>query len=118
MEAKRVLIVDDEESARRALRMTLEHEGFIVEEAASGDEALTRWAGFAPSVIVSDNKMPGLSGLDIALHLKERVQIPVVIFSGHVDGELRDAAARLGVHVVEKPDLERLIVTVKKAAAL
>lgn len=114
----RVLIVDDEESARRALRMVLEHEGFVVEEASNGDDALRQWAGFAPSVIVTDNKMPGVSGLDIALHLKERVQIPVVIFSGHVDGTLRDAAGRLGVHIIEKPDIERLVATIKKVVWL
>ena len=60
-----ILIVDDEKNIRRTVRMVLEGEGYAVEEAASGEEALARLPDIAPDVILLDVQLPGISGLDL-----------------------------------------------------
>ena len=60
-----ILIVDDEKNIRRTVRMVLEGEGYAVEEAASGEEALARLPDIAPDVILLDVQLPGISDLDL-----------------------------------------------------
>ena len=59
----RILIVDDESNARTALAELLRDEGFAVEIAADGFKALPKLEAFAPDVVVTDLKMPGMSGI-------------------------------------------------------
>ena len=106
---KRVLLIDDDQSAREAVVAFLQVEGYEVRAACSGAEALECWSEFAPNVIVTDNRMAGISGLEVISYIGERVQVPAVIFSGNVDSKLREAAERVGAEVVEKPDLEKLV---------
>ncbi len=116
-----VLIVDDEKNIRRTVRMVLEGEGFAVEEAASGEEALARAPDVAADVILLDVQMPGISGLEVLDALKKAGAMEpsptVVMMSGH--GTLADAvrAVKAGAYdFLEKPlDRERLIVTLRNA---
>jgi two-component system nitrogen regulation response regulator NtrX len=57
-----VFIVDDEKNIRRTVRMVLEGEGYTVEEASSGEEALARLPDIEPDVMLLDVKLPGISG--------------------------------------------------------
>ena len=123
-----ILIVDDEKNIRRTVRMVLEGEGYTVDEASSGEEALARLPDIAPDVIVLDVQLPGVSGHDVLESMrKARAQDdegakaqpePVVIMiSGH--GTLADAvrATKAGAYdFLEKPlDRERLMVTLRNA---
>jgi len=118
-----ILIVDDEKNIRRTVRMVLEAEGFGVEEASSGEEALARLPDVGPDVIFLDVQMGGLSGLETLERLpKSRApgQGPpptVIMISGHAT--LQDAvrAAQAGAYdFLEKPlDRERLLVTLRNA---
>src|SRR5262249_60936322 len=72
MPRERVLIVDDEANARTALAELLRDEGYAVETAADGFKALPKLEEFAPDVVVTDLKMPGLSGLELMDKLRER----------------------------------------------
>jgi len=65
-----ILIVDDEKNIRRTVRMVLEGEGYAVEEAASGEEALARLPDVAPDLILLDVQLPGISGLELLESLK------------------------------------------------
>jgi len=56
-----VLIVDDEKNIRRTVRMVLEGEGFAVEEASSGEEALARLPDVGADVMLLDVQLPGIS---------------------------------------------------------
>src|SRR5437870_10327961 len=82
-----VFIVDDEKNIRRTVRMVLEGEGFAVEEAASGEEALARLPDAGADVMLLDVQLPGISGLDVierAAKLKNLDPQPTVIMiSGH-----------------------------------
>ena len=74
----RILIVDDEANARAALSEILHDEGYQTETAADGFKALGKLEDFAPDVILTDVKMPGLDG--IAFMDKARAAAPSVVF--------------------------------------
>jgi CheY-like chemotaxis protein len=61
-----VFIVDDEKNIRRTVRMVLEGEGYSVEEASSGEEALARIAEIAADVVLLDVQLPDLNGVQAA----------------------------------------------------
>ncbi len=115
-----VFIVDDEKNIRRTLRMVLEGEGFGVEEASSGEEALLRLPDLAPEIMLLDVQLGGISGHDVLESMKKVVpEHPpsVIMISGH--GTLADAvrATKAGAYdFIEKPlDRERLMVTLRNA---
>src|SRR6478735_11255410 len=68
----RILVVDDEANARTALAELLRDEGYAVETAADGFKALPKLEEFSPDVVVTDLKMPGLSGLELMDKVRER----------------------------------------------
>src|SRR5262249_62161688 len=74
----RILIVDDEANARAALSEILRDEGYITETAADGFKALGKLEEFAPDVVLTDLKMPGLDG--IAFMEKARSASPQTVF--------------------------------------
>ena len=81
-----VLLVDDESSIRESLRMILEYEGYQVDEAGSGPQALARIADKAPDAVILDVKMPEMDGLAVLSAFRERgYEMPVLIISGHGD---------------------------------
>src|SRR5688572_31080621 len=65
MRAGRLLVVDDEVNARTALAELLRDEGFEVETAADAFKALGKYDGFAPHVVLTDLKMPGMDGIEL-----------------------------------------------------
>lgn len=107
------LIVDDEEDVRSLVRMVLEaaNEGLVVSgEAADGAEALERWREERPVAVVLDQRMPGMSGLEVAQHmLAENPQQAIILFSAFLDRATRDEARRLGVRTcLDKTQVARL----------
>jgi DNA-binding NtrC family response regulator len=95
----RVLIVDDEANARTALAELLRDEGYVTETAADGFKALPKVEEFAPDVVVTDLKMPGMDGLELMRKVRERDPDIVLIMMtafGAVDSAvraMRDGAA-------------------------
>jgi DNA-binding NtrC family response regulator len=117
-----ILIVDDEKNIRRTVRMVLEGEGYSVEEASSGEEALARMPDIGADVCLLDVQLQGISGLETLDTLRKNSagETPgptVVMISGHAT--LADAvrAVKAGAYdFLEKPlDRERLIVTLRNA---
>jgi DNA-binding NtrC family response regulator len=82
-----VLIVDDEKNIRRTVRMVLEGEGFTVEEAGSGEEALARLPDLGADVMLLDVQLPGISGLETIERVSKvkgvESQPTVIMISGH-----------------------------------
>ena len=72
MSKGRVLVVDDEANARTALGELLRAEGYVVETASDGFEALGKLGDFAPDVVLTDLEMPGMNGLDLLTRMRER----------------------------------------------
>jgi CheY-like chemotaxis protein len=101
--AGRVLVVEDDERVRGTLCDYLEELGYTPEAAANGSEAMARFEASEFRLVVTDYKMPGLTGLDVIRRLRARnPAIPVVIVSGHTAEFVWEARA-LGVPVVPKP---------------
>lgn len=76
----RVLVVDDEQNITELLAMAFRYEGFDVEEAASGGEALERVSANPPSLIVFDVMMPGMEGFEVVKKLREQGRSTPVLF--------------------------------------
>ena len=66
----RILVVDDEVNARTALAELLRDEGYEVETAADAFKALGKYADFAPQVVLTDLKMPGMDGIELVRRIK------------------------------------------------
>ncbi len=104
-EPRRILVIDDEESIRHALAKSLRREGFVVETAATGREGVDRFATGGFDAVLTDVRLPDLSGLDIvALCTEVDPDVPVVVMTGYgsVDGAL-EAMRRGGRDYVQKP---------------
>jgi len=80
----RVLIVDDEQGIRQALKQVLEYEDLEVRVAASGGEAISLYTEFRPHLVFLDVKMAGLDGLETLTRLRDLDPGPqIVMISGH-----------------------------------
>ena len=81
-----VLVVDDDVSVREALGSLIRSAGLKVETFASAQEFLTRPRTDAPSCLVLDVRLPGLSGLDLQKKMaKANLEIPIIFITGHGD---------------------------------
>lgn len=113
-----VLVVDDEASIRESLRMILEFEGYKVEEAANGSQALVKVAEKAPDAILLDIKMPEMDGMSALTAMRERgYEMPVLMVSGHADVQTAVEATRRGAFdFFEKPlHRDRVLVSLRNA---
>src|SRR5262249_28917064 len=78
-ESPLVLVVDDEQSYRDALRIALEREGFRVEVAAGGAEAIARFDAVRPALVLLDVMLPRITGIDVCRELRTRSQVPIIM---------------------------------------
>jgi two-component system response regulator RegX3 len=74
-----ILVVDDEQSYRDALAVALEQEGFIVETAADGAEAIARFDAARPALVLLDVMLPQMSGVDVCREIRKRSQVPIIM---------------------------------------
>jgi two-component system response regulator RegX3 len=74
-----ILVVDDEQSYRDALSVALQREGFIVETAADGVEALEKFESTKPALVLLDVMLPQMSGIDVCRELRTRSKVPIIM---------------------------------------
>jgi two-component system response regulator RegX3 len=74
-----VLLVEDEESFVDALLIGLKREGFRVEVARDGFEALERFDAVRPDIVLLDVMLPRISGIDVCRQLRKRTQVPIIM---------------------------------------
>jgi len=96
MAHKNVLVVDDEDTIREVVRRYLEREGFKVQEAADGYEALDSIKADPPDLIVLDLMLPGIDGLTITQHLRQDRQIPIIMLTAKGEASDRIRGLDLG----------------------
>jgi DNA-binding response OmpR family regulator len=118
--APRILLVDDDPVIVRLLQLNFRLEGFEVETASRGDEALERAVATAPDAIVLDVMMPGLDGWEVCRRLKQTPGFegtPIVFLSARTGDEDRQRGYALGVvSYVTKPfDPQELVAVVRRA---
>ena len=110
----RILLIDDDSTLRRALRIALERSGYIVVEAANGKEGLTAFASQAADLVVTDLIMPEVEGVETIRELRKvSAGVPIIAISGGGRGSAEDYLhyARLfgASRVFEKPfDIDTL----------
>ncbi len=113
----RILIVDDEANARMALAELLREEGYAIETAADGFKALPKLGDFAPDVLLTDLKMPGMDGLSLMrkAHERDPESVAVVMTAfGAVDTAV--AAMREGAadYLTKPINMEELVLVLER----
>ncbi len=91
-----ILVVDDEETIREVVRRYLEREGYLVEEAADGYEALRIIQDDSPALIILDLMLPGIDGLSLTQHLRQDRQIPIIMLTAKSEDSDRIRGLDLG----------------------
>lgn len=114
----RVMVVEDDHDLAAATEETLTAAGYEVVRHARAEPALAELAPDWPGVILSDIRMPGMSGLDFLDHLKEQApEVPFVVITGHGDVASAVRAMRAGAHdFLEKPCDPNLLIDVMRRA--
>ena len=109
----RTMIVDDQPDIRELIRVLIELEngGLVVScEAGSGQEALAILESCKPNVVVLDEMMPGMNGIEVATHIAERRPgQPVILCSAYLDEEVRSRGELAGIAAfLHKDDIREL----------
>ena len=112
-----ILVVDDEQSYRDALSVALQREGFSVDTAADGIEAIERFEASRPALVLLDVMLPKVSGIDVCREIRSRSRVPIIMVTAR-NAEI-DAVVGLEVGAddyVSKPfRLRELIARVRAA---
>jgi DNA-binding NtrC family response regulator len=111
-------VVDDEKNIREGLAAALEMDGYEVETAADGNEGWKRFQKGDIDLVITDLRMPGVSGEELLMRITtETPGIPVIVLTGHGTVENAVAAMRDGAYdFLTKPlNLERLSLLIKRA---
>jgi two-component system NtrC family sensor kinase len=119
LQQRRLLIIDDEESVLRALRRALRRQGWAIETAATGETGLELLESYPAQVVVSDYKMPGMSGVELLRAVKERYpKAQRIMLTGYADQQaIEEAINRSEVfRFISKPwDDQQLQLTISSA---
>jgi two-component system response regulator FixJ len=117
-DAVTVHVIDDDEASRQSLAFLLQTADIAVQTYVSATAFLEQIAGAAGGCIITDVRMPGLSGIDLLRRLKElKIEAPVIVITGHGDVPLAVEAMKSGAaDFLEKPfDDEALLASVRAA---
>jgi DNA-binding NtrC family response regulator len=113
-----LLIIDDEKAIRKTLSEILSFEGYMIEEAADGEEGLKLFKEKAYDVVLCDIKMPKIDGLEfLQKATAHNADVPVIMISGHGTIETAVEAVKKGAYdfIQKPPDLNRLLITIRNA---
>ena len=83
--SSRILVVEDDERIRSSMRLALEGEGYEVDEAASGEDALDRFAAEPSDVALIDLMLPGMDGFECCRALRRHSAVPIIIVTARTD---------------------------------
>lgn len=109
---RRILVVDDEERMVRFIRLNLEHDGFQVIEAFSGQQAMDRLRQNLPDLILLDVMLPDLDGFEILRMIRENQDVPVIMLTAKGEEDDRVQGLELGADdYVTKPFSPRELVS-------
>jgi len=98
---KSILLIDDDQFVTTLYKAKLQSEGFAVDAANNGNEALEKISQSRPDVIVLDLNMPGITGVELLKSIRAVplwLHIPVIVFSSGYIRSLAEEAAKLGIH--------------------
>ena len=115
MKISRILIVDDEPQARRVLRIALAAQGFEVNDARNGEEALEKLREEPLDVILLDLKMPGMGGIEACREIRASSEAPIIVVSARKSAQERTEAFEAGAdQYVSKPcDIQEFLARIR-----
>ena len=110
-----VLVVDDEPMVREVLTQYLTHDGFLVVEAADGEEAVTKLDACAPDLVLLDLMLPKKAGLEVLRHARITSDVPIILLTALGDEKDRVAGLEMGAddYVVKPFSLREVAARVK-----
>jgi two-component system response regulator HydG len=114
----RILVVDDEPSARLGLEKLLRHKGYRVQSEADGEAALQAAGEFAPDVVVTDLKMPRMDGIELLGKLRAQDgDVPVIVATAFGDVASAVSAMRAGAddYLTKPLELDELVLAIERA---
>src|SRR5260221_9520135 len=104
----RVLIVEDEDNARKGYEQLLQRWGCDVVGVGTAEEALAKFASYQPDTLIADVELPGMNGLDLLRQLgPELHDVPAIIITGKGSEERAVAAIEAGACLFIQKTLER-----------
>ena len=111
----KILVVDDEPANLKILRYILDHEGYETAGAKDGVEALELLAQSRFDLVLSDVKMPRLSGVALARHLRSNMPVTPIVLMSAYDFDTREDILALNVPCLSKPlSLDNLLSQIQK----
>lgn len=115
LERKKILIVDDEAGVRLLYKDELEEEGYLVEVAKDGEEALIKLRLFKPDLITLDIKMPGMDGINTLKQIRDIIRnTPVVLCSAYSHYKQDFTTWAADAYVVKCSDLTEFKATIRR----
>ncbi len=116
MLASKVLVADDDEKIRELLELYLSKEGFAVEQAADGAEAILKAQQLKPDLIVLDIMMPVMDGMEVCRQVRKFSKVPIIMLTARDEDEDRISGLELGADdYLSKPFNPRELVARVKA---
>jgi DNA-binding response OmpR family regulator len=110
-----ILVVDDDPSIRQTVRDILDLEGYAVETAADGREALTAVERREPSLVLLDMRMPELDGWGFARAIRERgIQLPILVMTAAENARSWADEIAADGYVAKPFELEELLAAVER----
>ena len=114
MDKKRILLVDDEEAIQLLYREEFEDEGYLVESARNGEEALAKFQVQPPDLVILDINMPGMNGIEVLRQMKDaRADLPVILSSAYQEYKQDFSTWASDAYVVKSANLDELKAVVR-----
>ncbi|CAK8713711.1 MAG: response regulator [Candidatus Electrothrix sp. LOE1_4_5] len=115
MEKKKVLLVDDEESILLLYSEEIEEEGFAVEVAHNGDQALGVFKTSPPDLVILDINMPGMNGIEVLRQMKDiNADLPIILSSAYPEYKENLGAWASDEYIVKSANTDELKAAVHK----
>ncbi|MDX9833841.1 MAG: response regulator [Desulfobulbus sp.] len=115
MDKKRILLVDDEPGIQLLYRGEFEDDGYLIDSALNGAEALDHFRANPPDLVILDINMPGMNGIEVLRQMKEmRADLPVILCSAYPEYKRDLGSWASDDYVVKSANLDELKSVVRK----